>query len=83
MTNEEIIKNDLMTLHLQLNNIESKLDEIINKKDVQQELIKPVEAKKMYPATCSKCGKHTEVPFNPREGAKVKCRDCWLADKEN
>jgi CxxC-x17-CxxC domain-containing protein len=34
--------------------------------------------KKMYPATCSQCGKDTTVPFLPAEGRPVYCRDCYL-----
>jgi len=31
----------------------------------------------MFPATCSRCGKSTEVPFEPHEGRSVYCRDCY------
>jgi CxxC-x17-CxxC domain-containing protein len=33
--------------------------------------------RRMFPATCSRCGKTTEVPFEPREGRSVYCRDCY------
>jgi CxxC-x17-CxxC domain-containing protein len=33
--------------------------------------------RQMYPATCSDCGKHTEVPFEPRNGKPVYCSDCY------
>ena len=33
--------------------------------------------RQMYPAVCASCGKETEVPFQPREGRPVYCRDCY------
>ncbi|MDE1829502.1 MAG: DNA-directed RNA polymerase [Thaumarchaeota archaeon] len=32
--------------------------------------------RQMYPATCSDCKKETQVPFQPKEGRPVYCRDC-------
>ncbi len=37
--------------------------------------------RKMYKATCSECGKETEVPFQPQEGRPVYCRDCYTKKK--
>jgi len=37
--------------------------------------------KQMYPATCSNCGRDTEVPFMPTSGRPVLCRDCFNAAK--
>src|SRR5262245_18033934 len=37
--------------------------------------------KPMYPATCSQCGRDTEVPFMPTAGRPVLCRDCFNAQK--
>jgi CxxC-x17-CxxC domain-containing protein len=34
---------------------------------------------RMYSATCSSCGRGTEVPFEPRNGRPVYCRDCFNA----
>jgi len=34
------------------------------------------EERKMYPCTCSDCGKESEVPFQPKEGRPVYCREC-------
>ncbi|MDO8490503.1 MAG: zinc-ribbon domain containing protein [Dehalococcoidia bacterium] len=31
----------------------------------------------MFPATCAHCGKTTEVPFEPRQGRPVYCRECY------
>jgi CxxC-x17-CxxC domain-containing protein len=31
----------------------------------------------MYPATCSACGKETEVPFQPRGDRPVYCSSCY------
>ena len=33
--------------------------------------------REMHKATCSDCGKETEVPFKPAEGRPVYCRDCF------
>ena len=37
--------------------------------------------KTMYPATCSSCGRDTEVPFPPTPGRPVLCRDCFNASR--
>ncbi len=34
---------------------------------------------RMYAATCSACGRGTEVPFEPRGGRPVYCRECFNA----
>ena len=33
--------------------------------------------RQMFPATCSECGKTTEVPFQPRGDKPVYCSDCY------
>jgi CxxC-x17-CxxC domain-containing protein len=33
--------------------------------------------RQMFPAVCAQCGKNTEVPFEPRSGKPVYCRDCY------
>jgi CxxC-x17-CxxC domain-containing protein len=33
--------------------------------------------REMFPAVCAQCGKQTEVPFEPRNGRPVYCRDCY------
>lgn len=33
--------------------------------------------RQMYPATCSACGKQTQVPFEPRLDKPVYCSDCY------
>jgi CxxC-x17-CxxC domain-containing protein len=37
--------------------------------------------RQMYPATCGRCGKQTEVPFQPRGDKPVYCRDCFTQSK--
>lgn len=37
----------------------------------------------LYPATCSECGKQTEVPFNPSPGKPVYCRECFQNRKNS
>lgn len=34
-----------------------------------------------YHAVCASCGKDTEVPFQPRSGRPVYCRECYAARK--
>ena len=33
--------------------------------------------RQMFPATCSRCGAETEVPFHPTNGKPVYCSDCF------
>jgi CxxC-x17-CxxC domain-containing protein len=35
------------------------------------------ETRQMYKVTCAECGKATEVPFEPRTGRPVYCRECF------
>ena len=32
--------------------------------------------RKMYKCTCADCGKDSEVPFEPKEGRPVYCKEC-------
>ena len=34
------------------------------------------EDRKMYPMKCADCGKDSEVPFEPKPGRPVYCREC-------
>ena len=34
------------------------------------------EERKMYPCTCSDCGKDSEVPFEPKPDRPVYCKEC-------
>jgi len=33
--------------------------------------------RKMFPAVCAKCGKKTEIPFEPRLDRPVYCSECY------
>lgn len=33
--------------------------------------------RQMFQTTCAECGKATEVPFEPRQGRPVYCRECF------
>ncbi len=33
--------------------------------------------RKMYKATCADCSAETQVPFEPKSGRPVYCRDCY------
>ena len=35
--------------------------------------------REMFDATCSNCGKATQVPFRPTSGKPVYCNDCFAA----
>jgi CxxC-x17-CxxC domain-containing protein len=35
------------------------------------------EPRPMFPAICADCGRETMVPFEPRAGRPVYCRDCY------
>jgi CxxC-x17-CxxC domain-containing protein len=39
-------------------------------------------ARQMHPATCTRCGQLTEVPFQPKEGRPVFCLECFGASRE-
>ena len=36
-----------------------------------------------YPAVCAACGKDTAVPFEPRSGRPVYCRECFSTIKKS
>ena len=38
---------------------------------------------KKYKATCSECGEQCEVPFEPKEGRPVYCRECFRKKRNN
>jgi CxxC-x17-CxxC domain-containing protein len=37
--------------------------------------------REMFPAVCSRCGKQTEVPFQPTSGKPVYCSDCFALER--
>lgn len=37
--------------------------------------------REMHKVKCSDCGKDAEVPFKPREGTPVYCRECFFKRK--
>jgi CxxC-x17-CxxC domain-containing protein len=37
--------------------------------------------RQMFPVVCGKCGKSTEVPFEPRGDKPVYCSDCYSAQR--
>ena len=39
--------------------------------------------RQMFTATCARCGKDCEVPFQPRQGKPVYCSECFNAMKVN
>lgn len=37
--------------------------------------------RQMHKITCSECGNEGEVPFKPREGSEVLCKECFMKKK--
>ncbi len=37
--------------------------------------------REMHKAVCAECNKECEVPFKPREGRPVYCRECYSAKR--
>ena len=37
--------------------------------------------REMFPATCARCGKSTQVPFQPRQDRPVYCSECYTAQR--
>ena len=85
--NEELTKisNDITMLFVRMDEIRSDILKAINKSDEEQTTFSkpaPVEEKKQYQAICHMCESQCTVPFKPHEGAKIKCKQCWLKTKE-
>ena len=40
------------------------------------------QQRQMYNVVCAGCGVETTVPFEPREGRPVYCRDCYAKQKD-
>jgi len=38
--------------------------------------------REMHKATCSECSGECEVPFEPKQGRPVYCRDCYMKRKQ-
>lgn len=54
----------------------TNLDEVLRKKE------EPKRLKKAFPAICDRCGKATELPFEPTPGKKKYCRECLAIVRE-
>lgn len=37
--------------------------------------------REMTKIKCAKCGKEDEVPFKPRDGSSVLCKECYMKEK--
>ncbi|MBW3011140.1 DNA-directed RNA polymerase [Candidatus Woesearchaeota archaeon] len=38
--------------------------------------------REMHKAVCAECGKECEVPFKPKEGRPVYCKECFQKHRE-
>ena len=41
------------------------------------------QPRQMHNVICAGCGQETTVPFEPREGRPVYCRECYAKQKES
>ena len=41
------------------------------------------DSRRVYDAICAACGKETTVPFEPREGRPVYCKECYVKMRES
>ncbi len=41
----------------------------------------PSQPREMFTVTCAACGVETTVPFKPREGRPVYCKECYAKQK--
>lgn len=39
--------------------------------------------REMHDAVCSECGSNTQVPFKPKEGKPVYCKECFMKRKNS
>ena len=39
--------------------------------------------REMHKATCAECGKECKVPFEPKQGRPVYCKDCYMKKRDN
>ena len=39
--------------------------------------------RRMYKCTCNDCGKESEVPFEPKQGRPVYCRECFPKHRDS
>ena len=40
------------------------------------------QPRQMFTVTCAECGVETTVPFEPREGRPVYCKECYAKQRE-
>jgi|26BtaG_2_1085354.scaffolds.fasta_scaffold02016_1 CxxC-x17-CxxC domain-containing protein len=82
--NQELtqIRADINMLFLRVEELDQKIDKIVKNNEGQTTLTQQPEEKRMYPAICHICNDKCAVPFKPHEGAKIKCKQCWLKQKE-
>jgi len=50
---------------------------ITNLAEILKTKEEPKRLKKAYPTTCDRCGKATEVPFEPTPGKEKFCKECY------
>jgi CxxC-x17-CxxC domain-containing protein len=43
--------------------------------------LKDADETTRYEIVCDNCGRHDKVPFQPKVGRSVLCRDCYQANK--
>ena len=52
---------------------------MVGKSDLEEE----PESKPSFKAVCAECKQECEIPFEPREGKPVYCKDCFQSRRNN
>jgi len=92
MTEEQVRMSDMTLMFIKLNEIDAKINELLQRRDTQAQLYQPQQMypqqapqyqrpveKKMYPAVCSQCGQNCFIPFKARPETAIKCTECYKA----
>lgn len=53
------------------------------KKQMHQKTNTPSEIQRFFQVKCKKCGKTSEVPFEPQSPNDLVCSDCFYAERKN
>ena len=69
-------------VHQQLNEIERKLDVLINQSSKPSQSFSPSYGEKNFTKViCADCGNECEIPFKPSKGRPVYCKECFPKHK--
>ena len=74
--NEEVTKKAAATIEA-AEKTEAPAEKQAEAKETSEVTAQKGTERKMYKAICSDCKKETEVPFEPKEGRPVYCKECY------